>query len=166
VTPWLTAKVFRTYHASKVVRDYLAKAEVRPDDPEFKKKYVATMANLEAAITCNHKRKLPKNWAESLRKKEERLKALKAKLREVRKKPSKARAKRVESLLRKIEAAEIKIRIAKATRDYNLGTSLKSYIDPRIYVKWAKEVGHDWRKIYPKTLQRKFAWAEDSAHIN
>jgi DNA topoisomerase-1 len=163
VTPWLTAKVFRTYHASKVVRDYLAKSKVEPGDQDFKKKYVATMANLEAAITCNHKRKLPKNWVESLSKKEERLGALKAKLREVRKKPSKARAKRVESLLKRIEAAEIRVKIAKATRDYNLGTSLKSYIDPRIYAKWAKELGYDWKEIYPKTLQRKFAWVDDSS---
>jgi len=164
VTPWLTAKVFRTYHASKVVRDYLAKDELRPEDPEFKKKYSATMANLEAAITCNHKRKLPKNWEESLRKKEERLKSLKAQLREVRKKPSsKMRAKRVESLLKKIEAVEVKVKLAKATRDYNLGTSLKSYIDPRIYAKWAKELGYDWKEIYPKTLQRKFAWVGDIA---
>jgi len=166
VTPWLTAKVFRTYHASKVVRDYLAKDELRPEDPEFKKKYTATMANLEAAVTCNHKRKLPKNWEESLRKKEERLKALKAQLREVRKKPpSKMRAKRIESLLKRIEAAEVKVNLAKATRDYNLGTSLKSYIDPRIYAKWAKELGYDWKEIYPKTLQRKFAWAEDIAQL-
>jgi DNA topoisomerase-1 len=164
VTPWLTAKVFRTYHASKVVMDYLAKSKVELGDQDFEKKYVATMANLEAAITCNHKRKLPKNWAESLNKKEERLGALKAKLREVRKKPpSKMRAKRVESLLKMIEAAEVKVKIAKAARDYNLGTSLKSYIDPRIYAKWAKELGYDWKEIYPKTLQRKFAWVEDLA---
>ena len=163
VTPWLTAKVFRTYHASKVVRDYLAKDELRPEDPEFKKKYTATMANLEAAVTCNHKRKLPKNWEESLKKKEERLKALKARLREVRKKPpSKMRAKRIESLLKKIEAAEVKVKLAKATRDYNLGTSLKSYIDPRIYAKWAKELGYDWKNIYPKSLQRKFGWAGEA----
>ena len=165
VTPWLTAKVFRTYHASKVVRDYLTKDELRPEDPEFKKKYTATMANLEAAITCNHKRKLPKNWEESLRKKEERLKSLKAQLREVRKKPPKTRAKRVESLLNKIEAAEVKVKLAKATCDYNLGTSLKSYIDPRIYAKWAKELGYDWKNIYPKSLQQKFAWAEDLAQL-
>jgi DNA topoisomerase-1 len=163
VVPWLTAKVFRTYHASKVVMNYLARAEVRPDDPEYRKKYVATMANLEAAIACNHKRKLPKNWAESLRRKRERLRALKERLREVRRRPSSGRRGRVESLRRKIEAAEVKIRIARATRDYNLGTSLKSYIDPRVYVRWAREIGYDWKKIYPKTLQRKFGWAEDAS---
>jgi DNA topoisomerase-1 len=47
----------------------------------------------------------------------------------------------------------------KQTRDYNLGTSLKSYIDPRIYKEWGKKVGFDPALYYPKSLQRKFSWA-------
>jgi len=161
--PWLTAKVFRTYHASKVVRGYLASTKVRPESPEIEKKYVATMANLEAAITCNHKRKLPKNWKESLAKMVDRLKALEAKLKEVKARPrSRSRTKQMKSLHEKIKAAKLKLKLVKATRDYNLGTSLKSYIDPRHYVRWAKEIGYDWKKIYPNTLQRKFTWAEEA----
>jgi len=45
------------------------------------------------------------------------------------------------------------------TREYNLGTSLKSYIDPTAYVKWAKKVKFDLEKFYPKTLRKKFSWA-------
>ena len=162
VMPGLTAKVFRTYHASKVVREYLAGSKVRPEAQDFEKKYVAKLANLKAAITCHHKRKLPKNWKESLGKKGDRLKALEVKLKAVKGRPrSRARAKRIKSLRRRIRAARLKVKLAKATRDYNLGTSLKSYIDPRLYVGWAEEVSYDWKKIYPKTLQRKFAWAED-----
>ncbi|MEM2875013.1 MAG: hypothetical protein QW567_03225, partial [Candidatus Hadarchaeales archaeon] len=81
VVPGLTAKVFRTYHATKAVKEYLSSATVGPEAEEVKKKYVAKMANLQAAITCHHKRKLPKNWRESLRKKMERLKALREQLR-------------------------------------------------------------------------------------
>ncbi len=162
VMPGLTAKVFRTYHASKSVREYLANSEVRPEDSDFEKKYAAKMANLEAAITCHHKRKLPKNWKESLENKVNRLKVLKEKLKEVRERPrSRSRAKRIKSLQGRIRAARLKVKLTKATRDYNLGTSLKSYIDPRLYVKWAGEISYDWKKIYPKTLQRKFTWAED-----
>jgi len=163
VMPGLTAKVFRTYHASRAVKKFLEALDIKPEDPEFKKKYAAMMANLEAAILCHHKRKLPKNWAESLKKKEDRLRALKAQLRQVRKRPrSPKREKRIESLVKKIEEAEIKVKTAKATRDYNLGTSLKSYIDPRHYVRWAGDVSYDWKKIYPTTLQRKFTWAEEA----
>ncbi|MGC8816399.1 MAG: DNA topoisomerase I [Candidatus Hadarchaeum sp.] len=162
VAPWLTAKVFRTYHATKVVRECLNKSKVKPEDPEFKKKYVATLANLEAAITCNHKRKLPKNWETSLEKKKERVRTLETKLEEVMKKPkTAAREKQIKKLKEKIKEAKLKVELATATKDYNLGTSLKSYIDPRAFVSWAKKVGYDWRKYYPKTLQRKYAWADE-----
>jgi DNA topoisomerase IB len=165
VMPGLTAKVFRTYHSSRAVKKFLEALDIKPEDPEFKKKYAAMMANLKAAILCHHKRKLPKNWAESLKKKEERLRALKAQLIEVRKKPkSKMRKKRIGSLTKRIEEAEVKVKAAKATRDYNLNTSLKSYIDPRHFVKWAMDVEYDWKKIYPKTLQQKFTWAEETSN--
>jgi len=146
VMPGLTAKVFRTFHASNVVDDYLKKAKSSKDAEEYEKKHVATMANLEAAIVCNHKRKPPKNWAESLAKKEERLKKL--------------REKETESARKKAKALEYKIKAVRETRDYNLGTSLKSYIDPRIYYDWGRKVDFDWKLYYPKTLQRKFSWIE------
>lgn len=67
----------------------------------------------------------------------------------------------------KTAIAKLKLRIKtqKETRDYNLGTSLKSYIDPRIYYKWGKQVDYDWKQYYSKALQRKFSWVEtDRAH--
>ena len=146
VVPGLSAKVFRTYHASKVVGEYLKTAKVGREDPDYVKKNIATLANLEAAIVCNHKRKLPKNWENSLAKKLERLKLLQAK--KTRKSAEAARA------------LKVKIKTMKATRDYNLGTSLKSYIDPRLYYRWGKRVDFDWRVYYPKILQRKFSWIE------
>jgi DNA topoisomerase-1 len=163
VMPGLTAKVFRTYHASKVVGECLANSKVRPEDTDFEKNYVAKMANLEAAITCHHKRKLPKNWKKFLEKKVNGMKALKAKLKETKERPrSSSRAKQIKSLRGRMRAAILKVKLAKATRDYNLSTSLNSYIDPRLYVKWARGVSYDWKKIYLKTLQRKFAWADDA----
>ncbi|MFH0848389.1 MAG: DNA topoisomerase I [archaeon] len=144
IMPGLTAKVFRTYHASKAVKEYLGGAKVKKEDDKLQKKMTATMANLQAAIVCNHKRKLPKNWEESLAKKEERLKELR----------SKGRAKQVKELSKRIQ-------MMKETRDYNLGTSLRSYIDPRVYAEWGRRVDFDWKDYYPKTLQRKFVWVEN-----
>ena len=60
----------------------------------------------------------------------------------------------------KIEKATLQVETKKRTRDYNLTTSLKSYIDPRVYYAWGKKVGYDWRLYYPETLQRKFSWVE------
>jgi len=67
----LTAKVFRTYHASSAVRSYLMGAKISKSDPDHYKKYVATMANLQAAIVCNHKKKVSDNWPRVLYKKQE-----------------------------------------------------------------------------------------------
>lgn len=59
-----------------------------------------------------------------------------------------------------VEKLKLQIKTQKETRDYNLITSLKSYIDPRIYYEWGREVGYDWKLYYPKALQRKFSWVE------
>lgn len=150
VMPDLTAKVFRTFHASKVVKDFLDSAQVSPSQPDFVKKHVAMEANLQAAVVCNHKRKPPKTFEESLAKKKERLE----KLREAN------TTKITEARKKALEKLEMKIKETRETREYNLRTSLKSYIDPRVYYRWGKKVDFDWKQYYPTTLQRKFSWVE------
>ena len=59
-----------------------------------------------------------------------------------------------------IEKMKIKINIQKETKDYNLTTSLKSYVDPRVYYEWGKQVEYDWKKYYSKSLQKKFSWLD------
>ena len=142
----LTAKVFRTYHASDVVKNSLEKANVSASEPLVVKKHVAIMANLEAAVVCNHKRKPPKNWEESLARKIDRLNSLKNS------------PKKTKSQAERVEALKFKVEEMKETRDYSLGTSLKSYIDPRIYYSWGKHIDFDWKLYYPITLQNKFSW--------
>lgn len=67
--------------------------------------------------------------------------------------------------MKKAEAAKEKIKtdfqLAKAGRTWNLGTSLKSYIHPKIVYRWCQRVEYDWKRVYPATLQRKFAWVEN-----
>ena len=85
--------------------------------------------------------------------------------------------KRVAVAQRRIEAAqgrwqrarealgkvESRNRLASKGRAWNLGTSLKSYIDPRVYYHWGQQTDYDvLEKYYPKILRRKFAWAADS----
>jgi DNA topoisomerase-1 len=128
----------------------LNQAKVERDDSEYYKKHVATMANLKAAIECNHKKKIPKKWRESLNKKRDRLKKMKERW------SAKKRPKTLEA----INKQKLKIKEMKATKDYNLRTSLKSYIDPRVVHKWSKKVDYDWKLYYPKILQKKFSWIE------
>ena len=59
-----------------------------------------------------------------------------------------------------LDRLQLQLEAQELTRDYNLGTSLKNYIDPRIYYDWGKKVEYDWREYYPATLQKKFSWIE------
>jgi DNA topoisomerase-1 len=89
---------------------------------------------------------MPIKWKETLEKKKERLEQLKL--------------KKTKKSKEAVKTLEMKIKLMKETKDYNLNTSLKSYVDPRIYYKWFKKVDFDWKKYYSKTLQRKFSWVE------
>jgi DNA topoisomerase-1 len=152
--PKLTAKVFRTWKCTKTLKEELEKSGVTKADPDYKKNYAAKMANLKVAEVANHKRKIPPTFDDRLKKKEENLKAMKAQL-----KAKKAEGKKTEALEARIEKAKLDIELTALTREYNLGTSLKSYIDPQAYVKWAKKVKFDIVKYYPTTLRNKFSWA-------
>jgi DNA topoisomerase-1 len=152
--PGLTAKVFRTWRCTTTVKEELEKSGVKKNDPEYLKTFSAKMANLKVAEVANHKRKIPPNFDERLAKKEAKLKELYAQL-----EAKKAEGKKTESLETRIEKARLDIELTKLTKEYNLGTSLKSYIDPTTYVKWAKSVKFNLEKFYPKTLRKKFSWA-------
>lgn len=168
--PGLTAKVFRTYITTNVVRETLANPpfnRVNKNSSEAEKIYAVKIANLKAAITCNHKKGIdPKNPAstkalekfkDSIVKKEETIKRLRSDLIEGRWKTD-IQKNRIED---RIERLEMQLKLQKETRDYNLGTSLRNYIDPRVVVAWLMHVNLDWKKVYTATLQRKFRWVED-----
>ena len=152
--PGLTAKVFRTWRCTATLREYLENNKVKKQDPEYLKLFTAKMANLKVAEVANHKRKIPVNFDERLAKKEARFKELEAQL-----KQKKAEGKKVESLTTRTEKAKNDVKLTTLTKEYNLGTSLKSYIDPMAFVKWAESVDFSLEKFYPKTLQKKFSWA-------
>ena len=237
----LSAKVFRTHYATTAVEEKLRKTKLDPASPDYVKKHAATMANLEAARVCNHRRTIPKTWEQSLQRKKERLNAKRAKAREnernlklrikdaetkyrerlanyeqrllehqeklteykaqleekkelgkstkglenriaskrkaiktQRERTRKLRATHKERMAKlrerlenrkerdrqAIEKLTLQITAQEETKDYNLGTSLKSYVDPRIYYDWGSKINYDWKKYYSKTLQGKFNWVE------
>jgi DNA topoisomerase I len=167
IMPGLTAKVFRTCIATRIVQMQLSKSNVDKNSPEAQKIYAAKKANLEAAITCNHKKGIdPKNptarkalekFEESINKKNEAIARLNADIAAKNWKTG-LQKKRLEE---KIVRLQMQVTLQQETRDYNLGTSLRNYIDPRIMKAWLNYVQLDWTKIYTSTLQRKFKWVED-----
>lgn len=166
--PNLTAKVFRTYIATAIVKKHLSEPilKVNKNESEFRKVYVAKIANLQAAITCNHKKGIdPKNPAskkawekfeQSLENRKEKIKQLRTELKEKKWKTELQKIRKEQ----RVEKLEFQLRLQKETRDYNLGTSLRNYIDPRVFKSWCEYVDLDWTKIYTSTLQRKFKWIE------
>jgi len=144
IVPGVTAKVFRTHHATKVAEEALRSRDVAGDD-DLTKLFHAKHANLEAARFCNHQRTIPKNWEESLAKKREKLKEVQSR--------ESVDPKRVKKL-------KIEIDFQVKAKNYNLNTSLKNYIDPRLYKAWCDYVGLEWAKIYTASMQRKFSWVE------
>ena len=150
----LTAKVFRTWRTTKVVKKYLDNCGAKKDDAEYVKVFQAKMANLEGATIANHKRMIPANLNERLAKKKARLKELEVQLEEKTK-----QGKKTDAISNRIDKTKLDIELAEKTKEYNLGTSLKSYIDPRVYVKWAAKVDFNLEKLYSKTLRKKYGWA-------
>jgi len=142
--PGLTAKVFRTHHATQAVRDSLSASGIEASDPEYKKWGAVVLANLEAAVLCNHYKTAPANWQARRQRANERRKKLKERVtlyrsqvrqaketlaalrREAREKKNNARtntqrdrlrtryAKRIEKAKKRIETARNKLRRAEA----------------------------------------------------
>jgi DNA topoisomerase-1 len=157
-SPGLTAKVFRTYLATKVVKEYLNEHDkFTADTPEHDKIYEARLANLEAALKCNHKRTPPKTFEQALQKKKD-------KLAELQKGQAKTE-KQKEKLQNRIAKLKKAIELTEQSKEYNLNTSLRNYIDPRVYKSWADKVGLDWKVLYTSTLQRKMAWVDPNASV-
>lgn len=207
ILPGLTAKVFRTHHATIAVRESLEDSGVEADDPEYVKWEAANLANLEAAVLCNHTKQAPASWPRTrkrykqrrekaedrvrtyrkrLKAQREALTALRKEAREKRKAAPPARKesvktryeKRIGTAERRVERTQGMLARARLSRDklkaqasiaakkrtWNLGTSLKSYIDPRVYYQWGQQVDYDvLEKYYPKALRKKFAWVRDES---
>jgi DNA topoisomerase-1 len=295
----LTAKVFRTYHASTIMREELKTSKAKKTDPEFIKKAAFKRANLEVARVMNHTKQAPKGWSNSADRYRDRIKQAEVRvqkatvnlknqqtrIRKLKKKEDNDRAKKQELIKKKKETLEqyrisvtswrerrdkakvtwdnaraqksrtrsskrkgtttkkerleesqeriersrdrldkaeaglvsareryqkskdslekqqqalaswkeastkritageksvttvkervtkaehakkkieIDFALAKESRTWNLGTSLKSYIHPKVVYKWSQRIDYDWRKVYSTTLQRKFeGWIEE-----
>jgi len=183
----LTAKVFRTYLATNVVKNYLKEHNNLKGKTANEKLYHAKIANLEAAIMCNHKRTIPKTFEQVLEKKRDSLKKIEKdkpwkKTEETLKKvitketktdtQAKTKEKRIKTLNEQIkkqkkkhkerqEKLKLQIDLSGKTKDYNLGTSLRNYIDPRVVKAWTDDVGAEWEKLYTAALQKKFLWVQN-----
>jgi len=146
--PRLSPKVFRTFSATHLFRQSLDGAKVGPESAETEKKMAMTEANAAVAQLLNHQKAIPKKWQETYKKRLEMLKSLKG--------------KKGKSIAKRKLGLQFRIAQMRLGKNWNLGTSLRNYIDPRVSVQFCRKVDYDWKAYYPKALITKFAWAEQS----
>ena len=172
----LTAKVFRTYNASKTLQDELDKRTDAKMSLE-EKMLAYNRANRAVAILCNHQRAPPKthdkqmeNLETKISDKEKQLKEAKKELKKAKKdKDDKAKEKfkkRVTTLENQLHKLEIQQKDKSENKTIALGTSKLNYLDPRITVAWCKRYDVPIDKVYNKTQREKFLWAIEMATLD
>ncbi|KAJ8303442.1 hypothetical protein KUTeg_019838 [Tegillarca granosa] len=178
--PGLTAKVFRTYNASKTLQEQL-NLLTEADDNVNAKLLSYNRANRAVAILCNHQRAVPKNFDKQMENLQSKIDAKKDAIKDAKKqvkaakadyKATKAaKAKQIldkkKKMMERLEEQLVKLEVQATDKDENkeiaLGTSKLNYLDPRISVAWCKKWEVPVEKIYNKTQRDKFRWAIDMA---
>ena len=135
--PFLTSKIFRTYHASKLFQKELYSHNFKNS---FDYTYSFKMANIFVAIKCNHRKE---KSVES-----KTLINLKNKI---------INEKNKEKLI----LYKKKYKIKKMTSNLNLSTSITNYIDPRIIYVFIKKYNLDITKFVSKNIIEQIQWAKD-----
>lgn len=174
----LTAKVFRTYNASKTLQEQLD--ELTVDDATVASKLLAyNRANRAVAVLCNHQRAAPKTFdqqmsnlqgkidakVDAIIETKAEIKALKKEARSTKDAKTTKKLETKERQLTRLEEQLHKLEVQATDKQENkeiaLGTSKLNYLDPRISVAWCKKWDIAVEKIYNKTQRQKFAWAID-----
>ncbi|OEU17572.1 Topoisom_I_N-domain-containing protein [Fragilariopsis cylindrus CCMP1102] len=180
----LSAKVFRTYNASRTLQEELRKTEGsnrwnRLTAAEKVAEY--NNANREVAILCNHQKSVSKaqeTQLDNLGGKLEQLKKQKKMLKKIliylnkgndsakiplkkhdEKKLKDQVAKKITNWSSKIAKMEMDLKHKDDNKEVSLGTSKINYMDPRITVAWCKRNEVPIEKVFSRTLRDKFNWA-------
>lgn len=174
----LTAKVFRTYNASKLFQTELNDINKEIDkmnhDDANKINLILDMynkANIKVAILCNHQKNISKSFNEQIDKMNEKIDELKNNKKELVKekesidKTDKEKIKKLNEKITKIKnklvEAENKKELKMELKNLSLTTSKTNYIDPRITIAFFKKHKLPLEKIFSQTLRDKFFWAMD-----
>lgn len=176
----LTAKVFRTYNASRTLQEQLD-LMTNAEDPVAAKMLSYNRANRAVAILCNHQRAAPKNFSKQMENLMGKIKDKRGQVKEAKKQLKEAKAnfkaaknqknkmvyekkkKAVERLEEQLTKLEVQATDKDENKEIALGTSKLNYLDPRISVAWCKKWNVPIEKVYNKTQRDKFRWAIDMA---
>lgn len=148
----LSAKVFRTYHASKKFVAELQKSKVKKSEDALEKVTKYNLANISVAKLCNHRRGVEVN--------DEKVEKLHKDIEDIDEKLKVATGKRVQTLETQKRKKEITINeIKEGGGELSCTTSKANYLDPRITVAWAEKFDVPIEKLFTATLRKKYDWA-------
>jgi len=173
----LTAKVFRTYNASRTLQEQLDL--LTEEDMTVNEKVLAyNRANRAVAVLCNHQRAAPKTFDKSMENLMNKIADKKTLLAETEKQYKSAKRagnsvrertelekkkKAVDRVRDQLSKLELSATDKEENKEIALGTSKLNYLDPRISVAWCKKWDVPLEKVYNKTQRDKFRWAIDMA---
>ncbi|KAG1656151.1 DNA topoisomerase 1 [Nymphon striatum] len=165
----LTAKVFRTFNASKTLQEQLD--ELTKEEMTIPEKILSyNRANRAVAILCNHQRAIPKTFdkqMENLQKKlddkKDLIKTAKKEMKAAKNSNDRTLLEKKKKTLERLQDQLLKLDVQATDKEENkqiaLGTSKLNYLDPRISVAWCKKWEVPIEKVYNKTQRDKFRWA-------
>jgi len=166
VVPAVSAKTFRTMIAGQTLKNAIKETKNDFRKNEFENIIRFKYINCAVAKRLNHKRKLPDKFEEKLKKKEEKNRRKKLEYDNLIAKYNTANEKEKEKIKKKIVRADLLTRktlleykVYKDTSEWNLNTSLTSYIDPRLVAEYTQKNHVNIERIYSKSLREKFSWA-------
>jgi DNA topoisomerase-1 len=171
----LTAKVFRTYNASKLFQEEINEINDKINkikDNDNKLNLILDLynkANLKVALLCNHQKNVSKKFNEQInnfndritklmKQKNELLANIKTDLINNDNKKIKQKIKKIERIIKDLKSRKnLKIEL----KNISLSTSKINYIDPRITIAFLKKHNLPIEKIFSQALIDKFFWAMD-----
>lgn len=159
--PGLSAKVFRTYIAG-ITWDESSEDNLKllqDDSSTDLRKYLFKLTNLEVAKKLNHKKALPKDYTVKVEKQKEKAEKEFTRLEEIAKSLDE---KKYLKQKRKVEKETISLELLKKTAEWNLGTSLTSYISPLKVHEFCEKTGLKPEDVYSKSLRAKYSWVNDN----
>lgn len=187
-----TPKLWRTAIATELLVNAFKEQHVKKSMTVTEKLRAFDMANLEVAKKLNHKKAVSKNYDSQIEKLDSTIEADEKKLEELRhkltaeikeldkkikkaqelgleknvksfKETKKKKQERLTKAEENLKNKKFKRSFKEQTMDIAIGTSRTNYCSPKIAYSICKDLDIPIEKIYTKTLQEKFKWAENTS---
>ena len=162
--PDFTAKVFRTFNASKTFQDEITIINEKYKNYNKSDKLDMLLssyntANAKVAMLCNHQKNVSKGYEEAMKKIVDRMKEYKKQITDLLEDDSAKSKKKIKKIKEQVKKYKMKKEAKMELKNISLGTSKTNYIDPRISVAFLKMHDIPVEKVFSQALRDKFFWA-------